>query len=399
VNYIIIVGATQALLALGILFKNRKNNSQQDNILSYLLISIFLHLTITFVMNVFWSESKIHQQFNTFIALAYPGLLWCYLLYLENRGKPIDILIAMIPAMLTSIGYFSVAAYMVSHSGELPLFIKPYNSVSGYAYTILYIVYPIRILRRTKLIPTFWKLEKQMLQLIAILFLCIGTVFLAITFYKNLADISLYFPYIHLVLRIFIYSILAVVSISIIYVKINTFFYTHAVQDELQDQNVSGDSIDNILIKNSTFEQGGNTNIEPIQVVREESKKNASIENIHILEKLEDLMSNQKIFTDPDLTLDSLASKVGVSRHHLSETLNQYKEKSFYQYINEYRIKEVIALMDQYKKRGENANILSLAFQAGFHSKSSFNQYFKKVQGCTPSAYLKNKSSYLFSTQ
>jgi len=74
----------------------------------------FLHLAITFTLNVFWSEAKIHQHFNTFIALAYPGLLWCYMRYLEDRGKRIDILLAVFPAVLASIGYFSVAVYVIN---------------------------------------------------------------------------------------------------------------------------------------------------------------------------------------------------------------------------------------------------------------------------------------------
>jgi len=48
-----------------------------------------------------------------------------------------------------------------------------------------------------------------------------------------------------------------------------------------------------------------------------------------------------------------------------------------------------VRLLDKCIRHGATPNILSLAFEAGFHSKSSFNGYFKKVTGYTPSAYLK----------
>lgn len=385
VNYIIIVGATQALLALGILLKNKKNNGQHDHILSYLLAAIFLHLAISFTLNVFWPDSKIHQQFNTFIALAYPGLLWCYMRYLKHQGKPIGILLAMLPSICASVGYFWIATYVFNHAGELPPFIKIYNAVSGYAYTVLYILYPLKILAGIKSIPEFWKLEKYMTKIAAFLFLFIGLSFLLITVWTQLFDISAYFSFFHLWLRIFIYSILAIICISIIYVKVSSFLYVHRVQQEESKEHMAVNAPENPI----TIIDDGST-----YVSATDNDKNTNVDYAGILAKVENLMSQHKVFLDPDLTLESLAAKAQVSRHHLSETLNQYKEKSFYQYINEYRIKEVVGLMDKYRSKGENINILSLAFQAGFHSKSSFNQYFKKVQGCTPSTYLKDGPHY-----
>jgi AraC-like DNA-binding protein len=52
---------------------------------------------------------------------------------------------------------------------------------------------------------------------------------------------------------------------------------------------------------------------------------------------------------------------------------------------------EVLFLLDKCKQQGITPGILSLAFEAGFNSKSSFNQYFKKTTGLTPSEYLKRE--------
>lgn len=97
-------------------------------------------------------------------------------------------------------------------------------------------------------------------------------------------------------------------------------------------------------------------------------------------------MQKSRIYLDPDLSLDELASRLKMSRHHLTQLLNDRLRKNFYSFINEYRIGVAIAKLDD---PGADVNILSLAFDCGFNSRSSFNNYFKKITGYTPSAYRK----------
>lgn len=97
-------------------------------------------------------------------------------------------------------------------------------------------------------------------------------------------------------------------------------------------------------------------------------------------------MGKSKIYLDPDLSLDGLASKMKMSKHHLTQLLNERIMKNFYNFINEYRIGEAI---DRLNDPALQVNILSLAFDCGFNSRSSFNSYFKKITGHTPSAYRK----------
>jgi AraC-like DNA-binding protein len=97
-------------------------------------------------------------------------------------------------------------------------------------------------------------------------------------------------------------------------------------------------------------------------------------------------MQKSRIYLDPDLSLDELAAQMKMSRHHLTQLLNERLMKNFYSFINEYRIGVAIAkLADQ----AAEVNILSLAFDCGFNSRSSFNNYFKKITGYTPSGYRK----------
>ena len=99
-------------------------------------------------------------------------------------------------------------------------------------------------------------------------------------------------------------------------------------------------------------------------------------------------MQKSRIYLDPDLSLEILASRMKMSRHHLTQLLNEKLEKNFYSFINEYRIEEAI---DRLNDPSLQVNILSLAFDCGFNSKSSFNNYFKKITGSTPTAYRKDR--------
>ena len=97
------------------------------------------------------------------------------------------------------------------------------------------------------------------------------------------------------------------------------------------------------------------------------------------------IMEKENLYTDANLTLNQLADKIGVSAHYLSEVINTQQNKNFFDFINQYRVEKVKKdLADPAKN---NLKILSLAFEAGFNSKASFNTIFKKLTGMTPSEY------------
>jgi AraC-like DNA-binding protein len=104
-------------------------------------------------------------------------------------------------------------------------------------------------------------------------------------------------------------------------------------------------------------------------------------------EKIIKHMKKNKPYLNADLSLEDLSKQLAIPKHHITQTLNDKMEKSFYQFINEYRIEEAISKL---KKSKEELSLLSLAFDVGFNSKSSFNMYFKKITGHTPSSYRKS---------
>lgn len=104
-----------------------------------------------------------------------------------------------------------------------------------------------------------------------------------------------------------------------------------------------------------------------------------------IKEKLINVMEEQKPYLDSDLTLNKLAEIISVSGHHLSEVINSEIGKSYYDFINEYRVEEFINKLKD--PSTANYSLISIAFDSGFKSKTSFNTIFKKHTGKTPSEY------------
>ena len=97
------------------------------------------------------------------------------------------------------------------------------------------------------------------------------------------------------------------------------------------------------------------------------------------------IMQNDKPYLKSNLSLSDLALLNGVSAHNLSEVINTKLNKSFYDFINQYRVDEVKKMLNDVKY--ENYSLLSIGFEAGFNSKTSFNTIFKKFTGTTPSEY------------
>lgn len=114
-------------------------------------------------------------------------------------------------------------------------------------------------------------------------------------------------------------------------------------------------------------------------------------ELILLQKKLITIMETKKPFLDEDLSLKSLAELLGISDKKLSAVLNQYLKISFYDYVNGFKVKDVMHKMeDPYYER---YTLLAIAFESGFNSKTSFNRIFKKAANCSPSEYKKRLKS------
>lgn len=99
------------------------------------------------------------------------------------------------------------------------------------------------------------------------------------------------------------------------------------------------------------------------------------------------LMRTQECYKDSELTLGDLAKTLEIHPAILSQVINSKEEKSFYDYINTLRVEAFKQLL--LKPDSQQYTLLSLAFECGFNSKTSFNRNFKKITQLSPSSYVK----------
>ncbi|TXT34170.1 MAG: regulatory helix-turn-helix protein AraC family [Chitinophagaceae bacterium] len=101
--------------------------------------------------------------------------------------------------------------------------------------------------------------------------------------------------------------------------------------------------------------------------------------------KLIDAMEVQKMYRDAELTLTDLATHLGTNASILSNVINRSFCMNFNDFVNQYRVNEVKAkLADQ---ANAQFTIMSIAYDAGFNSKATFNRAFKKHTGAIPTKY------------
>lgn len=100
------------------------------------------------------------------------------------------------------------------------------------------------------------------------------------------------------------------------------------------------------------------------------------------------VMEEDKPYLDPDLNLASLSSKLKTNSSLLSKSINATQALNFNDFVNAYRCREVINKLNAGKH--EQLTFLSIAIDAGFNSKATFNRAFKKYTGESPRQYVSN---------
>lgn len=102
--------------------------------------------------------------------------------------------------------------------------------------------------------------------------------------------------------------------------------------------------------------------------------------------KLEQQLTQQKLYLNENLTLTELAKATGIKAHTLSQVINQTMKTNFYRLINGYRVQHATALIDDKKT---NWTIERIALESGFNNRVTFSKAFKEILSCTPSEYKK----------
>ena len=105
----------------------------------------------------------------------------------------------------------------------------------------------------------------------------------------------------------------------------------------------------------------------------------------YLFSQIENVVKEEKLFLNPDISLGMLSKILRVSPQKISLTINSKLGYNFNEYINRQRINQSLEIIKNPKSN--SLTIASISIDSGFNSLSSFNTSFKKFVGKTPSAY------------
>lgn len=104
------------------------------------------------------------------------------------------------------------------------------------------------------------------------------------------------------------------------------------------------------------------------------------------LKRLNNVFQKDAFYTQSRLTLEEVADRLELPARYVSYLINQYHRANFNQYVNRLRVEEVIRKLNDPAE--QHKTLLALALEAGFNSKSTFNQVFRAHTGQAPSHFL-----------
>ncbi|MBD5208160.1 MAG: helix-turn-helix transcriptional regulator [Bacteroidales bacterium] len=176
-------------------------------------------------------------------------------------------------------------------------------------------------------------------------------------------------------------SVLLVLSMIVIVLVLRTIKHRKRQYRNLVNQNLR------ILKENAEFE----TRIASLEHLQTQatypSSELNSNKSADIFKSLQKLMTQDHLFKDPLLTREKIIELLGTNPTYLTKCIKENADMNYSQYINSFRIAEVLRLMEipTYK----DSPIMEIAGMAGFNSQTTFYKIFQQTTGLSPSAYRK----------
>ncbi|TGK20690.1 AraC family transcriptional regulator [Leptospira fluminis] len=122
-----------------------------------------------------------------------------------------------------------------------------------------------------------------------------------------------------------------------------------------------------------------------IQQKRYERTQLGGVDLDAVKARLLELMEKEKAYREEALKIQDLAQRLLLTPHQLSRILNETYGKNFNEFVNGFRIEEAKVLLLEDEER----TVLSIGYEVGFNSKSTFNAQFLKISGKTPQEWRK----------
>jgi len=178
------------------------------------------------------------------------------------------------------------------------------------------------------------------------------------------------------------FELVIVVNMAIITPYIYLITFKGLTQPTLWQIKANGqkENIENEILQAEKIEslKKDEKNIQPLKRVQENKIE-------EIISRIQKIMKEEKLYQETQLTLQDLANKIEFPSYQVSQAINEGMNMNFYDLVNSYRVEEAKRLL--LDEKSKNFTILSVGFEAGFNSKTTFNTVFKKFTGKTPTEY------------
>jgi len=110
-------------------------------------------------------------------------------------------------------------------------------------------------------------------------------------------------------------------------------------------------------------------------------------QTVDLFDRLNRLMDEKKVFVQPDVKISSLATELKTNTNYLSKLIHDNFHLNFNDYINRLRVEYACQLLND--DNAKNLPLQNIWHKAGFATRSTFYEAFRKHSGATPSAFRK----------
>ncbi len=357
----------------------KKNKSRADKILLIWLFLIAIHQLLNYILFTGEAYNYPHWLGVQFSMPVLHGVL-LYFYVMEITGNKLKkrwtVLLHLIPTL--SLIIFAIPFYILSGEQKINVF---QNEGAGFEWYIIYLsiliplsglIYSIWSLflikaHQLKIQTRFSNTDKKELQWLRYLSIGYGIIWVLAIFFES--EI------------IFTAVVVLVLFIGFFGINQLNIFYSNIepVQD-LRKETISKAIKTNIPNKES---------VNPINAKYAKSGLNEDMAS-EIYTNLNRMMEDSFSYKDDNLTLIELSQRLEVHPNHLSQVINEMEDKNFYNYINSLRIKAFIKLASL--PENKKYTMISLAYDCGFSTKSTFNKHFKLHTGKTPTEFFNTLS-------
>ena len=105
--------------------------------------------------------------------------------------------------------------------------------------------------------------------------------------------------------------------------------------------------------------------------------------NNDLMARIDELMTQQKLYLNPDLKITDIASMLGQNRTYVSDCINSNKGCTFSQFVNQYRLKHAQQLL----RSRSDIKLSEVWMSSGFSTERTFLRAFKQTTGMTPKEF------------